>query len=141
MGGFLFMKKTKPSKNNYIKNDSLRMFLWLQLFSILCYSVMFLSGSFIALMLDIPSTFDYLFSLITFALSNLIVGFYSGIKYRRNGLVNGVLTSLPSNIIILIISLVMCEFAVDINFIITLLVLVVASGVGGILAVNKRTKR
>ena len=117
------------------------MFLWLQLFSILCYSVMFLSGSFIALMLDIPSTFDYLFSLITFTLSNLIVGFYSGIKYRRNGLVNGVLTSLPSNIIILIISLILGEFAVDINFIITLLVLVVASGVGGILAVNKRTKR
>ena len=135
------MKKSKPSKNNYINNDSLRMFLWLQLFSILCYSVMFLSGSFIALMSDIPSGFDYIFSLIIFALSSLIAGFYSGIKYRRNGLLNGILTSLPSNIIIIIISLILGEFRVDINLAITLVVLVAASGIGGILAVNMRTRR
>lgn len=137
------MYKIKPSRSKKTKpeNEQLKIFLQTQLFSVLTYIFLFLLGSFFALIADLPQKYDYIFSLIIFTLSSLSSGFFAGLKLRQNGLIAGVLFSLPMNIIIMLVSAILRDFSVDFNMILTGVILLVSSGAGGILAVNKRLRR
>ena len=137
------MKKTKPVRKNKskIENVAMNTFIKVQIFALISYALIFIIGSFIALAADLPRKYEYIYSLGMFAVSSLSVGFYSGLKLRQNGLVSGVIYSLPLNLIIILISLIINEFTIGMNLIITSAVLLLSAGIGGILAVNKRLRR
>ena len=137
------MKRTKPRKLKQVKreNNTWNIFLSVQIFAVIIYLIVFFIGAFAAMVIDLPSKNDYIFSLLLFAVCSFATGFLTGIKRRDNGLIIGVLSALPLNSAVVILSLIFNSFSVDINIIITVLVLIAASGAGGILAVNKRIRR
>ena len=143
MGGFFIMKRTKPRKLKQVKreNNTWNIFLSVQIFAVIIYLIVFFIGAFAAMVIDLPSKNDYIFSLLLFAVCSFTTGFFAGIKRRENGLIIGVLSALPLNSAVVILSLIFNSFSVDSNIIITVLVLIAASGAGGILAVNKRIRR
>ena len=143
MGGFLFMQKSKPNRNIRSKTDNrqTRTFLQVQLFSATVYISLFLIGSVVALNADLPKKYDYIISIIIFAVASFLTGFFSGIKLRQNGLLSGIIYSLPMNFAVILTSLIMSKFSVGINIAITAVVLIISAGIGGILAVNKRLRR
>ena len=137
------MEKSKPNRNIRSKTDNrqAKIFLQVQLFSALVYLTLFLIGSVIALNTDLPKKYDYIVSIIIFAIASFLTGFFSGIKLRQNGLLSGIIYSLPMNFAVILISLIMSKFSVGINIAITAAVLIITAGIGGILAVNKRLRR
>lgn len=143
MGGFFIMKRTKPRKLKQVKreNNTWNIFLSVQIFAVIIYLIVFFIGAFAAMVIDLSSKNDYIFSLLLFAVCSFATGFFAGIKRRENGLIIGVLSASPLNSAVVILSLIFNSFSVDSNIIITVLVLIAASGAGGILAVNKRIRR
>lgn len=137
------MKKAKPRKALITKreNPSVNIFFSTQIFAVICYIAVFFIGVLIALAADLPSKYDYIFSLVLFAACSLISGFFAGMKIREKGLIVGVLYTLPANLIVALISLLLNDFNIGINLLITFTVLILAGGIGGILAVNKRLSR
>ena len=136
------MKKIKPkSRKTRADNSTVSTFINVQIFSLITYISVFLIFSFIALAADLSRKYDYLFSVIIFVICSFLTGFYSGNKQRQNGLLTGIVYSLPMNTLTLLISLIFSDFKADSSIIITVLLLVVSSAVGGILAVNKRHRR
>lgn len=136
------MKKIKPkSRKTRSDNSTVSTFINVQIFSLITYIVVFLIFSFVALAADLSRKYDYLFSVIIFVICSFLTGFYAGNKQRQNGLLTGVVYSLPMNTLTLLISLIFSDFNADYSIIITALLLVVSSAVGGILAVNKRHRR
>ena len=137
------MQKSKPNRavRNKTENSQLKVFLQIQLFAIVIYLIFFLMGSFIALTADVSGKYDYIISLVLFAISSFLVGFFIGIKLRQNGLLMGIVYSLPINILVLIVSLILNDFIFSFNILIALAVLIAFAGVGGVLAVNKRLRR
>ncbi len=136
------MQKLKPkSKKTRSENTAISTFVNVQIFAIISYIVVFLVFSYIALIADLPQKYDFYFSLIIFAISSFLTGFFAGIKNRQNGLLTGITYSLPMNTLTLIISLIFADFKADISVIITAVLLVLSSAIGGVLAVNKRHRR
>lgn len=137
------MVKSKPGRIKKASNDKgqLNIFIYVQLFSLIVYTVLFLLGCLIALQADLPKKYDYVSSLIIFALGSFITGYFAGIKLRKNGLLSGIIYALPMNLAVILISLIFGRFTFGINLIITAIVLISVSGLGGILAVNKRFRR
>ena len=137
------MQKSKPNRNIRSKTDNrqTRTFLQVQLFSATVYISLFLIGSVVALNADLPKKYDYFISIIIFAIASFLTGFFSGIKLRQNGLLSGIIYSLPMNFAVILTSLIMSKFSVGINIAITATVLIISAGIGGILAVNKRLRR
>ena len=136
------MKKIKPkSRKTRADNSTVSTFINVQIFSLITYIVVFLIFSFVALAADLSRKYDYLFSVIIFVICSFLTGFYAGNKQRQNGLLTGIVYSLPMNTLTLLISLIFSDFKADYSIIITALLLVISSAVGGILAVNKRHRR
>lgn len=136
------MEKTKPrSKKTRAENTAITTFINVQIFSVGCYIVVFLIFSLIALVADLPQKYDYYFSVLIFMLCSFITGFYAGNKLRQNGLIAGIVYSIPMNTLTMLISLFFADFKADATIIISALLLFLSSAVGGIIAVNKRHRR
>ncbi len=136
------MQKLKPkSKKSRAENTAVSTFINVQIFSVICYITVFLIFSFIALIADLPQKYDYYFSLFIFLICSFVTGFYAGNKIRQNGLLTGIIYSLPINTLTLLISLIFADFKVNASILITIALLVISSAAGGVLAVNKRHRR
>ncbi|MBO5936970.1 MAG: TIGR04086 family membrane protein [Clostridia bacterium] len=136
------MENLKPKlKKKRSENDKLNTFIRILIVGSLIYMVVFLFVSLISLIADVPRKFDLPISLLTFALSSFLTGFYAGLKNRHMGLVTGMICALPLNITVIIASLISAEFKADFMTIITAAVLAAASAAGGITAVNIRRRR
>ena len=136
------MGKLKPkSRKTKVENTALSTFVSVQLFSLVCYIAVFLILSFIALVADVPQGYDYYFSALIFVICSFLTGFYAGIRIRQNGLVAGIIFSLPMNTLVVILSLIFADFKADAHLFITALLLIISSAIGGVIAVNKRHKR
>ena len=137
------MEKFKPNRKRKTisNNPTIDLFIKVQILAFAIYFAVFMLFCFGALGADLSAEYDLICSLFSFALSSFIVGFYTGSKLKQNGLLSGIIYSAPINTLIVLISLIYSEFKVDINIIITVIALVLASAVGGVVAVNKRRKR
>lgn len=137
------MKKTKPRKSSTLKreNKALYTFLSAQIFAVMCYLSVFFIGAFTVLYADLSTKYDFIFSVVMFTVCSFVTGFYAGMKTRENGIVTGILYSLPMNAVVILTSLIFSDFTADINLAVTAVLLVTAGGIGGILAVNKRLRR
>ena len=133
--------KAKRSAKIKSENTQLSIFLKTQIFSVVAYIIIFFTGSLIGLSADLPGKYDFIFSLAIFSVGSLSTGFFVGLKLRHNGLLTGILFSLPMNIITMLISFISSDFSFGYNMALTAVVLLVSAGIGGILAVNKRVRR
>ena len=136
------MEKSKPNRFKKTKSENMQFksFLQIQLIAILTYTSLFIIGCLIALKADLSSKYDFIFALCTFIVGSFITGFASGIKLRKNGLFLGIIFSLPMNILVVLISVIICKFDIGFNLGVTIFILLISSGIGGILAVNKRIR-
>lgn len=131
-------KNNRASRKDTTNKDA---FIKSIIFSLLVYSAVYIISCFCALTFDIRDSYDFYISLLSFAAASFISGFYSGNKLRKNGLVTGLLFTLPVNALIILISVVLTDFKPGITLLITALVLLLSSAAGGIFAVNKRHRR
>lgn len=136
------MEKTKSKPKKGIKKEKyiINFYIKTQILAAVVYIVLFVVSSIIALIADSPDKNDSVIIISVMSLASLITGFYAGMKIRSNGLIVGVIYALPVNALLLIISLISGNFAIGINFFISLFALIISSAVGGIIAVNKRLK-
>lgn len=103
-------------------------------------TVIFLAVSIFSLVMYIGTEYYYIMALLALATGGFASGFIFGRKKRQNGLINGLICALPASIIIIITSLALNSFTFDYRIIISILVHVVMSGIGGITSVNIRKK-
>lgn len=125
-------KMTNINSLDFIKN---------QIFCLTIYIVLFIVGCLVSLVFDIDYKLDYYVSLFIFALCSFLCGFIGGIKQRENGIVSGIIYALPGNLIVILLSVILNGFSVEISILISVVSLNLLSAVGGILGVNKRRRR
>lgn len=125
-------KMTNTNSLDFIKN---------QIFCLTIYIVLFIVGCLVSLVFDIDYKLDYYVSLFIFALCSFLCGFIGGIKQRENGIVSGIIYALPGNLIVILLSVILNGFSVEISILISVVSLNLLSAVGGILGVNKRRRR
>lgn len=132
-------KKRSSSSANSSNNKDI--FLKCLIFSLACYVIVYLISCSAALIFDLNDNYDFYVSLISFSSASFCSGFYTGIKLRKNGLISGLVFTLPANLILILTCLIISDFKTDITLLITAVALLVSSALGGIVAVNKRHRR
>lgn len=140
------MPKTKVNTqrkktNANTGNTDLKDYIKIQLISLAVYAAVFIFASVICLTFDTNDNLDFYISLSAVAAASFVSGFLGGNKTRKNGIVSGLIYSLPSNVIVIFVSLASSAFKADFRLLITALILIAAGVVGGITAVNKRHRR
>lgn len=125
-------KKMDPLLKSFIKTQILVFIIYIAVFLICCA---------VSLALDLNGAYDYYVSLGCFVLLSFISGFLGGIKQRKKGILSGLIYALPANIVVLVVSLIVSAFAVDFNLFISAVSLLIASMIGGVIAVNQRQRR
>ena len=131
------IQKRKRNSNTGEKNEFIKSLL----IAGLIYLSMFVFFSFIGLFADISIKNIYYLSLIQFSVSSFITGFISALKKRKNGLVCGIIGALPLNVSVLILSLVINSFSIDLRMLVSFLILIISSAAGGVISVNTRLKK
>ncbi len=131
--------KTK-SKNTKKTNETTRLFIKTQILMAIADLVFLLVGSFIVYSFELDKKIYFYISIFLFCLSSFISSYYCGFKLHKKGLVTGLIFCLPLNLAVVLISFLMNKFSYDFTFIITLLLLLISSMLGGILSVNTRLK-
>lgn len=136
------MGKNRPQKRSKEKKLSppLAIFLKSQIVAAVCYLSMFIIGSVVSLSFDLKRPNLFYISILCFCLSSFICAYYAGYKIHKNGLVVGLLYSLPANILTIVISVAVNQFKIDLTVLISLFILLISSMLGGILSVNTKLK-
>ena len=134
-------KTNKRRAGNNSTNENIRSYIKIQLLSLSVYITAFLIMCGICLFSDSSDKFDMYFSLFAVAAASFISGFLGGNKTRKNGILSGLICASPSNLIVILISLITVDFKPDIRLLITALVLILTSVAGGITAVNSHYRR
>lgn len=124
----------KKSDNKHLSD----FFLFLKVLVI--YAVVYTVASIAALYLDIEDGLLTPVSLCAFSLSGFLSGFVAGRAKRKNGLVNGIIFSLPATVLFLFTSMCLNGFRIDLVLLISILCTFVFSAVGGIASVNIKKK-
>ena len=130
---------TRVTRKKSENNKSAELMLFFQ--SILIQLMAFVVGALVALILDVNSESFLIIACITLAVGSFISGFAISRKKRSNGLINGMIYSLPI-LIFPLISLLFNKFSLDFSFLISVFIILSFSALGGIVSVNirKRTK-
>ncbi len=129
-------KTTRKKSENKKSNELVMLFQ-----SIIIQLMVFVVGAVVTLILDVNSESFLIIASTTLAVGSFISGFAISRKKRSNGLLNGVIYSLPI-LIFPLISLFFNKFKVDFNILINVFIILLFSASGGIVSVNirKRTK-
>lgn len=133
--------KVSRKRKNLSENTTIDIFIKVQIFAVLIYLLFFLLFSMISLFADISMKYDYMFSILCFALGSFTSGFYVGYKLKQNGLLAGIIYTAPINTLIILVSMLFSDFSVDYTMIITVVILVASAALGGVVSVNRRRKR
>lgn len=133
---------SKPKKRKKADNMSERtkLFIRCQIFSAIVYTGMFLICSIVALSMNVPKNMMFYLSVAAFAVSSFACGFYAGMKSRKNGITVGLLNALLFNTLVMLISMLVNSFKIDFTTIISYVILLICSMLGGIVSVNTRQK-
>lgn len=128
--------KNKARKQKVRQNENLLMFL---LPFVLLFSALLLA-SLVSVFIDLEKKLNFpvitvIFSFCTFLSAFLVAG-----KKREKGLVAGIIYNLPSVIIILLLSLILNGFSVDLNIILSFVTMLISSALGGVIGVNRKQK-
>lgn len=134
------MQKTvyKASRKKSENKSLSELVLFLKAFIV--YTVVYAVVCISAFYLDIDNGLLVPVSLCTFCLSGFLSGFVIGRMKRKNGLINGIIYSLPTIALFLFISILINSFRIDLTLLISVLCVLVFSGLGGVISVNVRKK-
>lgn len=132
-------KRRRNSKTD--KNDKLYAVARKELIGAVIYTFIFTLCSLAAVLADSDKDKVYYLSVASFGVASFIFAYISVLKERKNGLLYGILYTLPLNLAIIFVSLILCSFKADLHLLISAAVLLITSALGGILSVNSRIKR
>lgn len=137
------MGKNKPQKRKRENKHSptLTIFLKSQVVAVISYCLVFIVSSAVCLSLDFDRKNMFYVSILCFAAASFICAYYAGYKIHKNGLTVGFLYSLPLNIMVILLSVSINKFKIDLTFLISLFILIISSMLGGILSVNTKLKQ
>ncbi len=131
---------SQNSKSNK-KNSKLKNYLLTQFIFLIGYICLFLIISAICVSTDVGAEYVQYVSLVMVLLFSFSAGFIAGRKERKNGIISGIVAALPLNCIMVVISVIMNGFKVDLNLFFTILIGLLSSSIGGIISVNMRLKK
>lgn len=136
------MEKRSGKKGRADKkmNESTVVFLKAQILYIVLSLLLMLLTSMILYSSSIDKKYYFYAAAAVLALTSFLCAYFAGYKIHKNGLVTGLLYSLPCNVIWLLISLIINSFKADATGLIAFAVLVISSMLGGILSVNTKLK-
>ena len=136
------MKKGKNTKKIInADNVELKNKLKILIINFSIYIIIFLIFILICLISGINRSDMNYISLIPFTLSSLICGYVAGFKARKKGLYIGALNILPVLVVFLLISAAINTFEIDIlRTVLSIILMIISGGIGGILGVNTRLK-
>lgn len=133
-------KKVSWQKQAKNLNPTTKVFIKTQFISAVLYSISFLIASAVGLLINISKSYAFYVCIFAFALSSFLCATYAGYKIHKNGISVGLLFCLPFNIIVLFTSIATNSFKIDLTAVISFLILIVSSMLGGIFSVNLRIK-
>lgn len=134
------MQKTvyKASRKKTENKNLSELILCLKAFIV--YSVIYAIACVSVLYLDVDNSLLIPVSLCAFCLSGFLSGFIVGRIKRKNGMINGIVYSLPATAIFLSVSMLLNSFRIDLTLLISIICMLVFSGAGGVISVNIRKK-
>lgn len=130
----------KNSKKKTVQPSTANVMLFLYNFLIITACVFLLS--IVALIADLNNNAYHIYSIAGISAGSMICGFINGRIKKQNGLLNGVIFTLPSNLLLIIFSLYLNEFSADYLLIFSIGFSLMFAALGGVLSVNikKKTK-
>ena len=130
----------KNSKKKTVQPSTANVMLFLYNFLIITACIFLLS--IVALIADLNNNAYHIYSIAGISAGSMICGFINGRKKKQNGLLNGVIFTLPSNLLLIIFSLYLNEFSADYLLIFSIGFSLMFAALGGVLSVNikKKTK-
>ena len=134
------LKNRKGRTERSATSLSSKVFVSTQILCLFLYLLLFLIASAISLSANFSCRSAFYAAILSFALASFLCGGYAGYKIRKNGISIGLLFCLPANLIVIFVSAVTNNFAVDLTMIISFFILAVASMLGGIVSVNTEKK-
>lgn len=114
-------------------------FLMFLLPLILLLSVL-LIASLVSVAFDIGKRLNFPIITAIFSLCTFLTAFVSSNKKRKNGLITGIIYNLPSILIVLVTSVILNSFKVDLNLLLSFCTMQISSALGGVLGVNHKQK-
>ena len=131
------MVKKKSSLKRIKDKKSLNQFKFI-IIDLLIKAAIILTLSVIVLTLDIE--INYIFLIVTIGICNALMGYIIGSEKKKNGLFLALIYTLPGNLSLLVISLILNGFKFDYFAFLTLTTMMITSAVGGVVSVNKKKK-
>ena len=123
------------------KNVTLNVFIKSQIIIIILYTVLLTVASVILYNYEELSDKSYFYiTSILSAFANFSGGFYAGMKLKQNGLVTALLFSIPTTMIVLLISISINNFHIDLTLLFTAIIMLCGGMLGGITSVNTNVK-
>ena len=83
---------------------------------------------------------NYFLILTVLSLTVFITAYRSGIKFRKKGIIVGVVYNLPFILSLIAISVIINSFVFDYRMFVSIISLIIFSALGGIVSVNTRKK-
>lgn len=123
----------KKSKSN---NENLMYFLSPLLLFVIC----FFAVSLISMIFDLQKSLNFPVITVILSLCTFLSAFLTAKKKRENGLVTGIIYNLPAILLLELISLILNSFLLDLNLLLSLGTMLIASALGGVVGVNSKQK-
>lgn len=132
--------KTRRAKRAEALSLPVQTFIKTQLLAAILYSGLFFAVSVVALSVDLPECYMFYACVLSLSAGSFVCAFYAAGKLHKNGMVTGLLFCLPFNTLVIIISLAVNSFKIDLSAAVAYFILVVTSMLSGIVAVNRKSK-
>ena len=130
---------SKP-KRNKTDNKLQIVNIMLFIFPVILNFVLLLISSIVAVYADLQKSHNFIVSLCIIGFTCFASGVFSGKFKRKNGIITGIIYILPQLTLLLLISVILNSFSIDLNIIISTAVSVISAAVGGITGVNMKQK-
>lgn len=130
---------SKPKRNktdNKLQTENIMLFI----FPVILNFVLLLISSIVAVYADLQKSHNFIVSLCIIGFTCFASGVLSGKFKRKNGIITGIIYILPQMTLLLLISVILNSFSIDLNIIISTAVSVISAAVGGITGVNMKQK-
>ncbi len=133
-------KKIKKAKKLSELSLPAKVFFKTQLLSSVLYAASFLASGALGLSMNISRSSAFYPAVFSFSVCSFIGAFYAGRKMHKNGISIGFLFCLPLNVVVIIASVAANSFKIDLTALISFIILIISSMLGGIVSVNMRVK-
>lgn len=131
-------KNIQNKKRSVDKKNKETVFLFTFPFFLLLFAVIICS--IISTFADLQKNLNFAVMAVLVGMCEFLSGFVSGKIKRENGIVTGIIYSLPAFVILILISLILNKFSIDLNLLISCAVMLISAAAGGITGVNMKKK-